>query len=118
VVVNAMKKRLVSYRKKIDDLLLAGDCDWEELKREHLVQISFFQHERLIHLIVTSLVAILEAISMLMVLISPDKITVIFSLALILLLVPYFLHYYTLENEVQKLYMQYDRMQACGSFHL
>lgn len=109
-----MKKRLLTYRKKIDDLLLEGNCDWEVLKKEHLVQISFFQHERLIHLIVTSLVAILEAISTLMVLVSPDKITVIFSVVLVLLLVPYLLHYYTLENEVQKLYRQYDKMQeAC-----
>jgi len=46
-----MKKRLVTYRKKIDDLLLQGNCHWEELIAEHLVQISFFQHERLIHLI-------------------------------------------------------------------
>ncbi len=109
-----MKKRLVTYRKKIDDLLLQGNCQWEELIMEHLDQISFFQHERLIHLIVTSLFAILEIISIMMILITPVKTTVIFSMLLAILLVPYILHYYTLENEVQKLYAQYDKMrEAC-----
>lgn len=109
-----MKKRLVAYRKKIDDLLLQGNCHWEELIAEHLVQISFFQHERLIHLIVTSLFAILEIISIMMILIIPVKATVIFSMLLAILLIPYILHYYSLENEVQKLYVQYDQMrEAC-----
>ncbi|HHX38073.1 MAG TPA: hypothetical protein GX717_08845 [Clostridiaceae bacterium] len=109
-----MKRRLVTYRKKIDDLLLHGNCHWEELIKEHLVQISFFQHERLIHLIVTSLFAVLEIISIMMVLISSVKTTIIFSVAVAILLVPYILHYYTLENEVQKLYAQYNMMrEAC-----
>ena len=105
-----MKKRLLTYRKKIDDLLLKGNCDWESLIKDHLVQISFFQHERLIHLIVTALFAILEAVSVILILINPVKTTVILSIAIIILLVPYIRHYYTLENEVQKLYAQYDKM--------
>ena len=114
VVVKVMKKHLVAYRKKMDFLLLEGNCDWKALKKEHLVQISFFQHERLIHLIVTSLFAILELLSVVIFLINPDKTTVIFSIAIAILLVPYLLHYFTLENEVQKLYIQYDKMQeAC-----
>ncbi|MGI6730766.1 MAG: hypothetical protein ACOX5F_02540 [Anaerovoracaceae bacterium] len=105
-----MKRRLVNYRKKVDDLLLNENCDWEVLIKEHLVQISFFQHERFIHLIVTSLFAILEAMSIIMILISPVEITLIFSVAIAILLIPYILHYYTLENEVHKLYEQYDKM--------
>ncbi len=109
-----MKKHLVAYRKKIDFLLLEGNCDWKALKKEHLAQISFFQHERLIHLIVTSLFTILELLSVVIFLINPDKTTVIFSIAIATLLVPYLLHYFTLENEVQKLYIQYDKIQeAC-----
>ncbi|MGI6733227.1 MAG: hypothetical protein ACOX4J_09700 [Anaerovoracaceae bacterium] len=110
-----MKKRLVTYRKRIDDLLLKGDCDWEELINEHLIQISFFQHERLVHLIVTSLFAILEVVSVVMILMNPAEITVlILSVVLAILLIPYILHYNTLENEVQKLYVQYDKMrEAC-----
>lgn len=110
----AMKKRLLTYRKKIDDLLLKGNCDWEVLIKEHLIQISFFQHERLIHLIVTALFAILEVISFVIMLINPAKTTIILSVAIAILLIPYLMHYYTLENEVQKLYVQYDKMrEAC-----
>ncbi|NLV51231.1 MAG: hypothetical protein GXY20_11140 [Clostridiales bacterium] len=109
-----MKKRLLTYRKKIDALLLSGNCDWEALIKEHLTQISFFQHERLIHLIVTALFAILEVMSVMMIMISPATTTIIFSAAIAVLLIPYLLHYFTLENEVQKLYVQYDKMrEAC-----
>ena len=47
-------------------------CDVERLKQEHLTQIGFFQHERLIHLIVTVLFALLEALSVMIVLISGE----------------------------------------------
>ena len=37
-------------------------------------------------------------------------------LVLLVLLVPYVYHYYCLENEVQKLYAQYERLlEKCGS---
>lgn len=32
------------------------------------------------------------------------------AIALLVLLIPYIRHYYILENEVQKMYGQYDRM--------
>ncbi|NLL63352.1 MAG: hypothetical protein GX241_03785 [Ruminococcaceae bacterium] len=106
-----MKKRLLTYRKKIDVLLSKGNCNWETLIEEHLIQISFFQHERLIHLIVTALFAILEIISVIIMLISPSKTTGLLCIAIAILLIPYIMHYYTLENEVQKLYVQYDKMR-------
>ena len=50
-----MKKRIIGYRMKIDMLLAQPpkDADWKLVLQEHLTQVSFFQHERLIHLIVT-----------------------------------------------------------------
>lgn len=48
-----MEKRILTYRKYMDELLLREDVDWERIREEHLVQVGFFQHERLIHLIVT-----------------------------------------------------------------
>ena len=33
------------------------------------------------------------------------------SLVILILLIPYIRHYYILENEVQKMYGQYDRMR-------
>jgi len=32
------------------------------------------------------------------------------TLLFLVLLLPYIMHYYTLENEVQKMYVQYDRI--------
>ena len=48
-----MEKRILSYRKRIDELLQQEDANWEKILEEHLTQVAFFQHERLIHLIVT-----------------------------------------------------------------
>ena len=55
-----MGEKIKRYIKKIDELLDAEDegIDWENEMKKHLVQISFFAHERLIHLIVTVLFAI------------------------------------------------------------
>ena len=49
-----MKERIIGYRKRIDALLAqpAEGTDWEAVLQEHLVQVSFFQHERLVHLVV------------------------------------------------------------------
>ena len=84
----------------------------ERIKKEHLTQIAFFQHERLIHLIVTVLFAILEFLSLLMCMMFPGIGTVLLTAAVMVLLVPYIRHYYLLENEVQRMYTQYDRLQA------
>lgn len=55
-----MERRILTYRKYMDGLLLREDADWEQIREEHLVQVGFFQHERLIHLIVTVVFALFE----------------------------------------------------------
>ncbi|MBO4782611.1 MAG: hypothetical protein J5522_09455 [Lachnospiraceae bacterium] len=110
-----MRKRILEYRRMMDELLTkleAGskDVDITALKTEHMNQISFFQHERLIHLIVTVLFAILEFMAFLFVLIMPNIGTILLTFAVLILLIPYIRHYYLLENEVQKMYVQYDRI--------
>ena len=80
---------------------------------EHLVQIAFFQHERLIHLIVTVAFALMTIISIVASVLAPADETMgflILTASLIILLVPYILHYYILENETQKMYEQYDKL--------
>lgn len=107
-----MKKRILSYRRNIDAILDAGGAqDWERLRAEHLVQISFFQHERLIHLIVTALFGLIEVIAMAMTVLVSSLAVLVLCFALLALLVPYICHYYLLENEVQRLYTQYDRIE-------
>ena len=108
----AMRKRLVSYRKRIDKLLndAPSETNWNEVIQEHLVQVAFFQHERLIHLLVTLAFALMELGSAITAMITAQPLAAILALLLLALLVPYIVHYYFLENETQKLYAQYDRM--------
>lgn len=112
-----MEKRILTYRKFVDELLLHDDVDWEKLKREHLVQIGFFQHERIVHLIVTVVFAVLTMLSILMSFLLTALETeggvswLLVVLVFMVLLIPYIRHYYILENEVQKMYRQYDAIQ-------
>ena len=78
--------------------------------KEHLVQVGFFQHERLIHLIVTVTFALLEMLAIVLSVISDSLFTLLLPVVILILLIPYIRHYYILENEVQKMYVQYDRM--------
>lgn len=131
-----MEQRILQYRKSIDAWLekmeqsaqtqedgnaegitRTEEQDENERERivrdkleEHLTQISFFQHERLIHLIVTVTFALLEMLAILLSVISDSLFSILLPVVILILLVPYIRHYYILENEVQRMYVQYDRM--------
>ena len=85
--------------------------EWSKILEEHLTQIGFFQHERLIHLIVTVTFALMTLISMIASVTVCMPLLLALCLLLLVLLVPYIFHYYTLENEVQKMYTQYDEIR-------
>ena len=62
-----MKKRLQFYLNYYETLTTKKSLTTEETAREQeqlLIQIQFFQHERLIHLIVTALFALLTILSL------------------------------------------------------
>lgn len=81
-----------------------------------LRQIVFFQHERLIHLIVTVTFALLAMLTLVGILFDPQPALFLLFFLLFVLLVPYIRHYYILENGVQKLYRYYDMLwKADGS---
>ena len=107
-----MKKRILDYRNRIDRLLVSNDedTDWKAVMEEHLVQTGFFQHERIIHLLVTILFALLTFICVATFIISGEIYVLALIGILLVLLVPYIMHYYLLENETQKLYEQYDKI--------
>ncbi|MBR4719250.1 MAG: hypothetical protein IKP31_03285 [Lachnospiraceae bacterium] len=107
-----MKKRILDYRNRIDRLLVTNDenTDWNAVMEEHLVQTGFFQHERIIHLLVTMLFALIEFICVATYIISGEIYVLALIGILLVLLVPYIMHYYLLENETQKLYEQYDKI--------
>ncbi|MCR5103275.1 MAG: hypothetical protein K6B68_02300 [Eubacterium sp.] len=113
-----MKKRITEYLKYIDDLLAEDESDksggheidWDKEIEKHLNQIAFFSHERLVHLIVFSLVAVCTIMCFLALIVSEKIIIFPLLFMLFVLLVPYCMHYYLLENSVQKMYDQYDSM--------
>lgn len=105
-----MEKKIINYRKGIDSLLEQGEKDWKKLLEEHYIQIGFFQHERLVHLIVTMTFAIIEIIAIVATVTSGYMWLLALDGILLVLLIPYIRHYYILENEVQKMYNQYDRI--------
>lgn len=113
-----MEKRILTYRKYMDELLLRDDADWQRIREEHLVQIGFFQHERLIHLIVTVVFALFTVLSIGMAFLLMALGTagagswLLVVAAFLVLLIPYVRHYYILENEVQRMYGQYDEIAA------
>lgn len=93
----------------------------EEILREMLIQIGFFQHERLIHLIVTVLFAFLTIFTAACSCFSNNLYYgILYCLLCVLclaLLVPYIHHYYVLENGVQKLYEIYDSIREGQKLH-
>lgn len=110
-----MKKRILAYLKYLSELK-PEELSQEELakvKEDMLIQIGFFQHERLIHLIVTVLFAWLTVFVIALILILEEMTICILAGLLIILLVPYIKHYYLLENGVQKMYKYYDEVQKC-----
>jgi len=130
-----MGERLKKYLKKIEELvkrlaqeaeknvtessLVQKGSDDREVfrqrvaqeKAELLVQIGFFQHERLIHLIVTVLFALMTILVFLLTVTNFSLWAGVLLLLLLALLIPYIKHYWLLENGTQKLYQYYDKLE-------
>ena len=117
-----MEKRIKEYRKWIDELLTKlnegknsgeamDESELEAIIKDHLVQISFFQHERLVHLLVTLAFAIMTILSIGLYVLSGEIAVLALCVLLIVLLVPYIRHYYILENYTQAMYAQYDELK-------
>lgn len=109
-----MKERILGYMEHIDRLLEEDfsekKLDYEELKKEHLVQIGFFMHERQVHLFVTLAFAIFGFGDVFVLVNNFQPGLLALFVAIMILLIPYIMHYYLLENSVQKMYKQYDEM--------
>ena len=108
-----MEKRLKTYISLIESLL-NKEHNPEEKKlmlEDLLIQIGFFQHERLIHLIVTALFALLTVATLITCLFIENLGLYALIAMLLVLLIPYIRHYYILENGVQKLYTFYDKLK-------
>ena len=110
-----MKKYIQTYMTTVREFMKneMGSCDLErinEVLKEFELKISYFQHERLIHLIVTVLFALLEMGSLYVCVLNPSLSIIIFCGMFLILLVPYVMHYYFLENSVQEMYKMRDEI--------
>lgn len=95
-----MKKELETYIEQVEDMIRDGGSLSAQLEGIK-TNIEFFQHERLVHLIVTMTFALLTVMSLGLTFFIPYMLP-LFVLFLALE-IPYVFHYYKLENGVQKL---------------
>ena len=102
-----MKVKLYDYIKECRDVVENKDVDKKFLDNL-LVWISFFQHERFVHLLVTVFVGICAVLFLIASLFIDNILLVILFVILLALFIPYIFHYYNLENGVQKLYDIYN----------
>jgi len=105
-----MRARIVRYDKYISGLREADSTETsgQQVREALLIQIGFFQPERLIHLLVTICFALLAMMGLFLLLIHNSLASILLLLLFMVLLLPYINHYYILENRTQKLYEYYD----------
>lgn len=108
-----MTKQIQEYMSYITAFMKA-EHSTEELIAERallLKRIELYQHERLIHLLVTLAFALLFMLSLLMTMMLGKVGLIILTILFLVLLIPYIKHYYFLENSVQELYKFYYRIE-------
>ncbi|HOZ36760.1 MAG TPA: hypothetical protein PLR18_02935 [bacterium] len=82
-----------------------GDFDWPALQSYHRAQTQFFQHERLIHLLVTLTFGLASLIVFGLVLFFPSLILAFLNIIFLIMLFFYVRHYFLLENGIQRFYL-------------
>lgn len=105
-----MKKYFKSYLDAVSDIEGKSFSQLVIIRDELYIKIKFLQHERLIHLLVTMLMAILLFISVAAYILDGGLILLPLIILLLCLVIPYIMHYYFLENTCQKLYAIYDEI--------
>ena len=107
-----MGKHLKSYLSFLQEqiVLELQPEEKNKLKKNLLIKIGFFQHERLMHLIVTVTFALLTLLSFFCSFFYQNIGLYLLIVLFLVLLIPYLRHYYVLENGVQKLYQYYDKL--------
>lgn len=108
-----MTKEIRAYLAILEQFFSVEHTDEELLKfrAEMLKRIEFYQHERLIHLIVTMSFAVFFLLSLMMYF-SVRQIGILLLAVLFLVMtIAYIKHYYFLENSVQKMYKFYYKVE-------
>ena len=105
--VKIMKKYIINYLEETDKLL-NKKITIDDIEN-HLNKINFFSHERIVHLIVTMFSGVFAILFLILTLL--NSLFVYAFLLMMIVFMFYIFHYYFLENSVQKMYYQYDKMK-------
>lgn len=90
---------------------LNTDCNYVDLLKYHNKKLQWVQHERLVHLLVTMLVAIFFMFLFGMLMLIKYNLPVMLLLTIVtILLIAYIFHYFRLENKVQHWYKLSDEI--------
>lgn len=106
-----MYKYMQEHEKYIRRVLDSNaEQDFDSLKEYHRDQISFMQHERLVHLLVTLAFALFMLASYIAGIIYESRWLIGIGILISILEIFYIVHYYRLENGVQRWYSLYNEI--------
>ncbi|HNQ18639.1 MAG TPA: hypothetical protein PKJ25_03105 [Smithellaceae bacterium] len=100
----AYLKKHENYVKKMLEKNLSRS-ELQSLLTHHNKQIQWMQHERLAHLIVMLFVCLFMLLSLGFAVMNTSIATIVLTAFLLVLSVAYIIHYYRLENGVQRCYL-------------
>ena len=108
-----MTKQIRAYLALLEQFFSAEHSDEELLKMraELLQRIAFYQHERIVHLIVTMSFGVFFMLSLILVLNIGGIGLILLTVLFLAMLAAYIKHYYFLENSVQKMYLYYFKIE-------
>ena len=108
-----MTKQIREYLDYLEGFFATEHTNEEYMTQRELMlkRIALYQHERLIHLLVTLAFGVFFLLGLMMYLIVGGVGLMLLSILFLGLLVPYIKHYYFLENSVQKIYTYYYKIE-------
>jgi hypothetical protein len=110
---------MYKYMKEQENFILnkvnMEDYDYDWLLQYFKTQIEFVSQERLIHLIVTLFFSLLLIAAIIISYIIPNTPLILLDLILLVLDTFYIVHYYRLENGLQRWYEIYSNLKRDGS---
>lgn len=108
-----MTKQIRAYLEILERFFAAEHSEEELLamRTELLQRIAFYQHERLIHLIVTMSFGVFFMLSLAIYLVQGGVGLLVLTAMFLVMLAAYIKHYYFLENSVQRLYLFYYKVE-------
>ncbi len=112
-----MITRLKTHEAFIQRIITENDKDtnWHTLAKLHERNIGYFQHERMIHLFVMLTTCLATLFSFFFTLLLDTPAFFFFTFILLVLSIAYVIHYFQLENGVQRLYRLSDAIDKKGS---